>query len=142
MFFSRFFKAKPKPAPLPAAVADLPALNAWSILFQGQGLTLYSRSSATVPGGDDSIFIYLKSYPEVFGLERKVFADWFTTTSTGIYLQQWEVNEASWSLVCITLIEPALSIIKTGIKTINWASGYEDGKPTIVIKGEATIVLQ
>ena len=141
MFLSKFFKKKPQPTPLPALVADLPALNAWVILFQGQGLTLYSRSAATVPGGNDRAFIYLKAYPEVFDLERKLFAEWFTTTSTGIYLQQRDGNEASWSLVYITFVDPVMSILKTGIKATKWASGYEDGEPTIVIEGEATIVL-
>jgi hypothetical protein len=142
MFFSKFFKKKPKPAPLPAVIANLPALNAWGILFQGQGFTLYSRSAATVPGGNHSELVYLKSYPEVSGLERRLFAEWFTTTSTGIYLKQWEDSDISWSLVCVTFLEPALSIIKTGIKSADWASGYEDGKPTIVVKGEATVILE
>lgn len=142
MFLSKFFKKKLQPTPLTALIADLPALNAWVILFQGQGLTLYSRNAATAPGGNDSAFIYLKAYPEVFDLERKLFAEWFTTTSTGIYLQQRDGSEASWSLVCITFIDPVMSTLKTGIKATNWASGYDDGKLTIVMEGEATIILE
>ena len=142
MFFSKFFKTK-KPETLKTAVLpNLPALNAWAIFFQGCGLTIYSRNAAAVPGAYDSDCIYLKSYPEVFELERKMHAEWFTTTSTSIYLQQWDGNAQSWSLVRITFLDIKISTIKNGIKNTGWASGYENGKSVIVIKGEASIVLE
>ncbi|KGO85722.1 hypothetical protein Q765_14990 [Flavobacterium rivuli WB 3.3-2 = DSM 21788] len=120
---------------------NLPALNAWSIFFQGHGITLYSRNAATVPGTNNSDYIYLKSYPEIFEMERKLFAEWFTTTPTGIYLQQQHSNAQSWQLVYINYKDVQLTIVKTDIHTTGWSSGYEDGKPILVIKGEANIVL-
>ena len=133
MFLSRLFKKKPPQTTPTPVLANLPALNAWGIFFQGNGITLYSRSAATVPGGT-SDFIYLKSYPEVFELERKLFAEWLATSRTGIYLQQWDDKKESWTLVYVSFTYPALTIIKAGITTVNWASGYEDGKPVIIFK--------
>jgi len=142
MLFSKFFKKK-KPETTPTAVlANLPALNAWIIFFQGHGLTLYSRNAATVPGSNNSDYIYLKSYPEVYALERKLYAEWFTTTPTGIYLQHWDSSTGSWSLIYVTFLDAEISTIKTGIKNTGWASGYEDGKPVIIIDGEEVIFLE
>lgn len=142
MFFSKFFKKK-KPQATPAVVLqNLPALNAWGIFFQGHGITLYCRNAATVPGANDSEFIYLKSYPEIYELERKLFAEWFTTTPTGIYLQQQESNAQSWMLVYISYKDVHLTSLKTGITTTGWASGYENGKPVLIIKGQGSIVLE
>ena len=142
MFFSKFFKKK-KPETAPTVVLqNLPALNAWGIFFQGHGITLYSRNAAAVPGANDSEFIYLKSYPEIYELERKLFAEWFTTTPTAIYLQQQDSKTGLWMLLYISYKDVQLTILKTGITTTGWASGYEHGKPVIVIKGEANIVLE
>lgn len=138
MFLSRLFKKK-QPQTTPTLVlANLPALNAWGIFFQGNGITLYSRSAATVPGMA-SDFVYLKSYPEVFELERKLFAEWLATSSTGVYLQQWDDKKESRTLVYVSFTDPALTVIKTGITTANWASGYEDGKPVIIFKYDSGI---
>jgi len=141
MFFSKFFKKKkPETSPAPV-IANLPALNAWGIFFQGNGMTLYNRNAATTRGANDSAFMYLKSYPEVFELERKLYANWFTTTRTAIYLQQWDAATASWSLVCITFLEPELKIIQSQLTTSNWVSGYENGQPVVFINGETALIL-
>lgn len=139
MFFSKFFKKKTATI-TPAVLPDLPALNAWGIFFQGHGIALYSRNAASIPG-TESEFIYLKSYPELFELERKLFAQWLTLSSTGIYLQQQENDAASWLLLYINFNDPQVRVIKTGITPARWSSGYEDGRPTIVIKGQETIFI-
>lgn len=134
MFFSKLFKKKNTPAATPKVnVSHLPALNEWGIFFQGNGFVLYSRFAGTIPNTDKSL-IYLKSYPEVFKLERKQFAEWLTTSSTGVYLQQWDNEGASWSLVFISFTDPELTVVKTGIKIALWETGYENGKPAIFIK--------
>ena len=142
MFFSKFFKKK-KPETTPAVVLqNLPALNAWGIFFQGHGITLYSRNAATIPGTNDSGFIYLKSYPEIFELERNFFAEWYTTTQTGIYLQQQDSKAQSWLLVYINYNDLQLTTLKTGIATTGWASGYEAGKPVIIIPGQPPVFIE
>jgi len=142
MFFSKFFKKKKPETTAAVVLQNLPALNAWAIFFQGHGITLYCRNAATIPGANDSNFIYLKSYPEVYELERKLFAEWFTTTPTGIYLQQQDSNTQLWMLVYINYKDVQLKTIKTGIATGNWASGYEDGKPVIIIPGQLPVFVE
>jgi len=137
MFFSKLFKKKNTPAATPKVnVSHLPALNEWAIFFQGNGIVLYSRFAGTIQNTDKSL-IYLKSYPEVFELERKQFAEWLTTSSTGVYLQQWDKD--AWSLVFISFTDPKLTVIKTGIKIALWETGYENGKPAIFFKDSGTV---
>jgi hypothetical protein len=134
MFFSKLFKKKqPEAAPAKAAL-NLPGLNEWGIFFQGNGLVLYSRFVGAMPNAADSNFMYLKSYPEVYDLERKQFGEWLTTSSTGVYLQQWDSEQVSWSLVFISFTDPEISVIKSGLKTAHWETGYEDGKSAVFIK--------
>lgn len=133
MFFSKLFKKKqPQTQPVKASL-NLPALNEWGIFFQGNGLVLYSRFAGITPNAANS-FIYLKSYPEVFGLERNQFNEWLTTSNTGVYLQQWDSEQSAWSLVFVSFNDPELTVIKTGVKTTNWETGYENGKPAVFIK--------
>lgn len=138
MFFSKLFKKKPPETQPAKASLNLPALNEWGIFFQGNGLVLYSRFAGNLPNTENS-FIYLKSYPEVFELERKLFNEWLTTSATGVYLQQWNSEQSSWSLVFVSFTDPELTIIKTGIKTTNWETGYETGKPAIFIKEGSSV---
>lgn len=138
MFFSKLFGKKKPETTKPAVLTDLPALNAWGIFFQGNGFVLYSRFAGSFPGAESSN-IYLKSYPEVFELERKLFADWLTTSATGVYLQQWDAGASVWSLVFVNFTDPEFKVIKTGIKTNNWGTGYENGKPAIFIKEGSSV---
>ncbi|MXN91295.1 hypothetical protein GR160_08640 [Flavobacterium sp. Sd200] len=135
MFFSKFFGKKKPQTTKPTVIADLPALNAWGTFFQGSGFILHSRFASTIPG-EESNYIYLKSYPEVFELERKLFAEWLTTSTTGVYLQQWDENTSLWALVFVSFTNPEFRVIKTNINTPNFTTGYENGKPVIIIGNE------
>ncbi|MES2484559.1 MAG: hypothetical protein V4581_01225 [Bacteroidota bacterium] len=130
MFWSKLFgKKKPEPKSK-TTLPDLPALNAWGMLFQGNGLSLYSRFAGSLPDGTD--YIYLKSYPEVFALERCIFGDWIYPARNGIYLQQWDDDKASaCALVYISFESMEAEVLKTSIKSSDWNAGYEEGKPVI-----------
>ena len=129
MFWSKLFGRK-KPETSPKTVLpDLPALNAWGVLFQGNGLSLYSRFAGSLPDGTQ--YIYLKSYPEVFELERHIFGDWIYPARKGIYLQQWEDDTAlACALVYIDFESMEAKVLKTNIAGIAWRTGY-DGQPII-----------
>jgi hypothetical protein len=130
MPWSRLFgKKKPEPQPT-TTLPDLPALNAWGMLFQGNGLSLYSRFAGSRPDGVN--YIYLKSYPEIFELERRLFGDWIYPARKGVYLQRWDDAAASaCALVYVSFESMAAEVLKANIEGIDWQAGYEDGKPVI-----------
>jgi len=116
-----WFKKKQQPAPK-VNLAHLPALNAWGVFFQGNGFNLYSRYAGEQPG-TTSQYVYLKSYPEVYQLERALFADWlfiaFAKESEGVFLQR--IDNDGVTLVFIRLNDQNIRIIKTGLTGVHSA---------------------
>jgi hypothetical protein len=128
MFWSKLFGKKKPEAPPKFPLPDLPALNAWGVFFQGNGLSLYNRFAKHLPNGTEAI--YLKSYPEMPLLERCLFGDWIYPANKGVYLQRLE-NDGKSALVFIDYEAFEANVITTGIEGIDWAAGYEEGKPVI-----------
>ncbi|MFP9098910.1 hypothetical protein ACLI09_07640 [Flavobacterium sp. RHBU_24] len=128
-----WFKKKQQPAPK-IDLSNLPALNEWGVFFQGNGMVLSSRQAGTL--ADGTPYLFLKSYPEVFELERRHFGDWLYPASNGLYLQLWENTvPTSACLMFIDFETQQASIIKQGITNIRWSSGYFNGRPAIYFKG-------
>jgi len=140
MFWSRLFGKKKADAPPKTLLPDLPALNAWGVFFQCNGLSLYSRVAGSLPDGTP--YIYLKSYPEIFALERRIFGDWIYPARNGVYLQRWDDNNATtYALMYISFERMEAEVLKTSIKSIEWQAGYEEGKPVIRFgSGEKMVV--
>jgi hypothetical protein len=128
-----WFKKKQQPAPK-VNLAHLPALNEWDVFFQGNGLTVSSRQAGTL--SDGTPYLYLKSYPEVFELERRCFGDWLYPVANGLYLQLWDNAQAtSASLLFIDFETYNATVLKEGITNLRWSSGYHNGRPALYFKG-------
>jgi|GEM_PF-3312602 len=129
-----WFKKKQEPA-TKVNLAHLPALNEWGVFFQGNGMVISSRQAGTLPYGTP--YLYLKSYPEVFDLERRYFGDWLHPAANGLYLQLWDDAKATAaSLMFIDFETHSAAIIKQGITNLRWGSGYHNGRPALYFKGE------
>jgi hypothetical protein len=132
-FFKKKFKEESKPK---VDISHLPALNAWGILFQGNGLTLYSRFAGHIPG-ETADYIYLKSYPEIYELERKTFGDWLYIVKTGVFLQRWDAVDApECTLVFIDFSTLEVTELKTDIPARRWSVLEQNGKVSFTFSGD------
>lgn len=137
--FSWFKKKQPATAPKPD-LTHLPALNEWGVYFQGNGLTVSSRQAGAL--ADGTPYLYLKSYPEVFELERRYFGDWLYPAPNGLYLQLWDdATGTQASLLFIDFETQQATLLKHGITNMRWSSGYQDGRPALFFKGSEVDVV-
>jgi hypothetical protein len=134
-----WFKKKQQPAPK-INLSSLPALNEWDMFFQGNGLAVSSRQAGMLPDGTP--YLFLKSYPDVFELERRYFGDWLHPASNGLYLQLWEdAVPTSASLMFIDFESHNATIVKPGITNMRWGSGYHNDRPALFFKGSGEDVV-
>jgi hypothetical protein len=86
----------------------------------------------------------LKSEPRVKEIETGIYGDWFCTTESGIYLQQWNSTKiADANLVFIDFESMTVQTIASNIDSVFWEAEKSDGKLIIhnTISGQAITVI-